>query len=41
MAHPADHARVKARSEMFLGCIEEALHPTKFKTLQSRFYGEE
>ncbi|SFV17312.1 hypothetical protein [Bradyrhizobium arachidis] len=41
MTHPADHARVNARSEMFLGCIEEALHPTKLKTLQSQFYGEE
>ncbi|WP_271612548.1 hypothetical protein [Bradyrhizobium sp. CCBAU 21362] len=41
MAHPADHAQVNARGEMFLGCIEEALHPTKLKTLQSQFYGEE
>ncbi|SFN81636.1 hypothetical protein SAMN05216573_12290 [Bradyrhizobium sp. Rc3b] len=41
MAHPADHARVNARSEMFLGCIGEALHPTKLKTLQSQFCGEE
>ncbi|MET4331702.1 putative chitinase [Bradyrhizobium sp. i1.15.2] len=38
---PADGAHVNARSEMFLGCIEEALHPTKIKTLQSQFYGEE
>ncbi|WP_439402440.1 hypothetical protein ACNJYA_08250 [Bradyrhizobium sp. DASA03068] len=42
MAHaPVDRTRVTARSEMFLGCIEEALHPTKLKTLQSQFYGEE
>ncbi|MBB4373482.1 putative chitinase [Bradyrhizobium sp. cir1] len=41
MAHPADNARFNARSEMFLACIEEALHPTKLKTLQSQFYGEE
>ncbi|WFU40075.1 hypothetical protein QA640_38625 [Bradyrhizobium sp. CB82] len=38
---PADGERVKARSEMFLGCIEDALHPTKLKSLQSQFYGEE
>ncbi|MEY9388816.1 putative chitinase [Bradyrhizobium japonicum] len=41
MAHPGDAAWVYARSEMFLACIEEALHPTKLKTLQSQFYGEE
>ncbi|MGY3131194.1 hypothetical protein ACVWZM_001876 [Bradyrhizobium sp. USDA 4501] len=38
---PADTERVNARSQMFLGCIDEALHPTQFKTLQSKFYGSE
>ncbi|WP_249168312.1 hypothetical protein [Bradyrhizobium elkanii] len=38
---PADGERVKARSEMFLGCIEEALHPTQLKTLQGKFYGSD
>ncbi|MCC8948230.1 hypothetical protein H8A97_24745 [Bradyrhizobium sp. Arg62] len=33
--------RVNARSQMFLGCIEEALHPTQLKNLQSKFYGSE
>ncbi|WOH80467.1 hypothetical protein RX327_32560 [Bradyrhizobium sp. BEA-2-5] len=37
---PADREHVNARSQMFLGCIEEALHPTQLKTLQSKFYGE-
>jgi len=42
MAHgPADRERVNARSQMFLGCIEEALHPSQLKTLQSKFYGSE
>ncbi|MBH5371519.1 hypothetical protein HZZ16_26025 [Bradyrhizobium sp. CNPSo 4016] len=42
MAHePVDRERVNARGEMFLSCIEKALHPTKLKTLQSQFYGEE
>ncbi|WP_342734436.1 hypothetical protein [Bradyrhizobium sp. B117] len=38
---PLDRERVNARSLMFLGCIEEALHPTQLKTLQSKFYGSE
>jgi len=38
---PADGERVKARSEMFLGCIQDVLHPTKLKTLQSQFYGQD
>ena len=38
---PADGEHVKARSAMFLSCIEEALHPTKLKTLQSQFYGQD
>ncbi|MET3267264.1 methionine salvage enolase-phosphatase E1 [Bradyrhizobium japonicum] len=38
---PADGERVKARSEMFLGCIEEALHPTQLKTLQGKLYGSD
>ncbi|WP_375784941.1 hypothetical protein ACE10Z_35925 [Bradyrhizobium sp. Pha-3] len=38
---PPDSERVNARSQMFLGCIEEALHPTQFKTWQSKFYGSE
>ncbi|WP_229176998.1 hypothetical protein [Bradyrhizobium ivorense] len=36
-----DRERVNARSQMFLGCIEEALHPTQLKNLQSKFYGSE
>ncbi|MDA9463055.1 hypothetical protein [Bradyrhizobium sp. CCBAU 53415] len=38
---PTDREHVNARSQMFLGCIEEALHPTQLKTLQSKFYGSE
>lgn len=38
---PDDRERVNARSQMFLGCIEDALHPTKLKTLQSQFYGQD
>ncbi|SCB51622.1 hypothetical protein GA0061098_10164 [Bradyrhizobium shewense] len=38
---PADRERVNARSQMFLDCIEDALHPTQLKTLQSKFYGSE
>ncbi|PAY08529.1 hypothetical protein CK489_12440 [Bradyrhizobium sp. UFLA03-84] len=36
-----DRERVNARSEMFFNCIDEALHPTQLKTLQSKFYGSE
>ncbi len=35
---PADQEHVKARSEMFLGCIEEVSHPSKLKTWLSQFY---
>ncbi|WP_316397793.1 hypothetical protein [Bradyrhizobium sp. 33ap4] len=38
---PAARERVNARSQMFLGCIEEALHPTQLKALQSKLYGSE
>lgn len=38
---PADSERVNARSQMFLGCIDDVSHPTQLKTWQSRFYGEE
>ncbi|MGY3387705.1 hypothetical protein ACVWW6_000296 [Bradyrhizobium sp. USDA 3311] len=38
---PTDRQRVNARSQMFFGCIEEALHPTQLKTLQSKFYDSE
>jgi predicted chitinase len=38
---PADQEHVKARSEMFLSCIEEASHPSKLKTWLSQLYGDE
>ncbi|MGF6313265.1 putative chitinase [Bradyrhizobium sp. i1.8.4] len=38
---PADREHVNARSQMFLGCIDEALHPTQLKALQSKLYGSE
>lgn len=36
-----DQQNVNLRSEMFLSCIDEVLHPSRFKTLQSQFYGEQ
>jgi hypothetical protein len=38
---PPDQEHVKARSEMFLSCIEEVSHPSKLKTWLSQFYGGE
>jgi predicted chitinase len=32
--------RVKNRSEMFLGCIDEAIRPSTLKSLENQFYNE-
>ena len=37
---PYVQERVRIRSEMFLGCIDEATNPSAFKRLQYEFYGE-
>lgn len=41
MANDPDvQERVKNRSEMFLGCIDEATNPSTLKRLENEFYGE-